>query len=267
MLKIRVIPTLLWKDLGLVKGVGFDSWRRVGPVLPAIKVYNARQVDELILLDITATLGQKEPDFDAISEFAASCFVPLTVGGGIKTLAHAKCLLRSGADKVCINTAAYGDPDLTQKISNYFGAQCVVVGIDAKKNSAGKYTCYSHCGQRDTGIEVDAWAKNMEAKGAGEILITSIDHDGALKGYDLNLIRLVSSSVNLILCLLFLATALIHRPADPYYLYPSIPLLAIAAAFFLTRLLNTPRLNGHAKFIKTLVISKSSLEGSQFPLG
>ena len=197
MLKIRVIPTLLWKDLGLVKGVGFDSWRRVGPVLPAIKVYNARQVDELILLDITATLGQKEPDFDAISEFAASCFVPLTVGGGIKTLAHAKCLLRSGADKVCINTAAYGDPDLTQKISNYFGAQCVVVGIDAKKNSAGKYTCYSHCGQRDTGIEVDAWAKNMEAKGAGEILITSIDHDGALKGYDLNLIRLVSSSVNL----------------------------------------------------------------------
>ena len=126
MLKIRIIPTLLWKDFGLVKGIGFNSWRRLGLVLPAVKIYNARQVDELILLDIAATPDGKEPDYDAISDFASCCFVPLTIGGGIRSLDHAKQLLRSGADKVCVNTAAYENPDLIKEISSYFGAQSVV---------------------------------------------------------------------------------------------------------------------------------------------
>ena len=114
MLKTRVIPTLLWKDFGLVKGIGFDSWRRVGTVLPAIKVYNTREVDELILVDITATSEDREPDYESVAEFSAECFVPLTVGGGIRTLEHITQLLRAGADKVCINTASYDTPELVR---------------------------------------------------------------------------------------------------------------------------------------------------------
>jgi imidazole glycerol-phosphate synthase subunit HisF len=197
MLKVRVIPTLLWKNDALVKGVGFDSWRRVGSALPAIKIYNARQVDELILLDIDATSGEKDPDFALVASLAEFCFVPLTVGGGIKTLAHAKHLLRSGADKVSINSAAYQDPSLISNMAKYFGSQCVVVSIDVKKNAAGKYICYSHSGKQDTGIEVVHWAKKMAAEGAGEILLTAINHDGAFCGYDVDLIRLVSEAVNI----------------------------------------------------------------------
>src|SRR3989344_7925129 len=112
MLKTRIIPTLLWKDYGLVKGVGFDSWRRVGSILPAIKVYNLRQVDELIVLDITATDQNREPDYLEISNFSKECFVPLTVGGGIKNIDHVKKLLRSGADKICLNSIVFENPKL-----------------------------------------------------------------------------------------------------------------------------------------------------------
>ena len=112
MLKIRIIPTLLWKDYGLVKGVAFDSWRRIGTIIPAIKVYNTRQVDELIIVDIMATRENREPDYDTINEFSAECFMPLAVGGGVRTLEHIKKLLRVGADKVVINSAAFETPEL-----------------------------------------------------------------------------------------------------------------------------------------------------------
>src|SRR3990167_8172453 len=112
MLKVRVIPTLLWKDFGLVKGVGFDSWRRVGPVLPAIKVYNARDVDELVLVDITASRAGAPPDDESVRDFARECFVPLTVGGGITTIVQIQRLLRAGADKIAVNTAAYANTRL-----------------------------------------------------------------------------------------------------------------------------------------------------------
>ena len=111
MLKMRVIPTLLWKDVGLVKGIGFNSWRRVDSVLPAVKVYNMRQVDELILLDISSTVNNKEPDYDSIKDFAKECSVPLTIGGGINNVEHIKNLLRAGDDKVVINTAASENPN------------------------------------------------------------------------------------------------------------------------------------------------------------
>ena len=197
MLKIRVIPTLLWKAFGLVKGEQFDSWRRVGTVLPSIKVYNTREVDELILVDITATKDGREPDYESICEFSAECFVPLTVGGGVQSLEHITRLLQSGADKVCINTSAYSDPGLITRAADRFGAQCVVASIDVKRHSNGRYECFSECGARATGLDPGAWAIEMERRGAGEILLTSIDRDGTMTGYDLELISLVADRVRI----------------------------------------------------------------------
>jgi cyclase len=197
MLKIRVIPTLLWKDFGLVKGVGFDSWRRVGPVLPAIKVYNSRDVDELILVDITASIEDNQPDNDSVSDFSEECSVPFTVGGGITDLKQIVSLLHAGADKVAINTVAYANPDLVEAAAKRFGAQCVVVSIDAKRNADGRYSCYSHAGTVDTAKTPVEWAKEMAARGAGEILLTSIDRDGTMLGYDLELVEQVVKAVDI----------------------------------------------------------------------
>ncbi len=195
MLKVRVIPTLLWKQFGLVKGVGFNSWRRVGSVLPAVKVYNQRDVDELILVDITANGTGDEPDFESVDEFGQDCFVPLTVGGGITQIEQVQRLLRAGADKVAVNTAAYAHPELISEIASRHGAQCVVASIDVRKQGDGWF-CYSHSGQKETGRDVVAWARELEDRGAGEILITSIERDGSMQGYDLALIETVVNAVN-----------------------------------------------------------------------
>lgn len=197
MLKVRVIPTLLWKDFGLVKGVGFDSWRRVGTILPAIKVYNTRDVDELILLDITATSDQREPDYQSVADYSAECFVPLTIGGGIRALEHITRLLHAGADKVSINTAAYENPLLVTKAANRFGAQCIVASIDVRRSSEGRYECYSRSGTTATGREPANWARELEERGAGEILLTSVERDGTMNGYDLDLIKKIADSVRI----------------------------------------------------------------------
>ena len=197
MLKVRVIPTLLWKNVGLVKGVGFDSWRRVGPVLPAIMVYNLRQIDEIILVDITATPENREPDYQSIAEFTAECFVPITIGGGIRSVDHITNLLRAGADKVSLNSSTFENPELVKTASSRFGSQCIVASIDVRKKADGMYECYKNSGMIPTGIEVVGWAKTMEEYGAGEILLTSIDRDGTMRGYDLDLIKLVSHAVKI----------------------------------------------------------------------
>ena len=196
MLKVRVIPTLLWKQFGLVKGVAFDSWRRVGPVLPAVKVYNQREVDELALLDIVAHLSSDDPDFESIAEFGQDCFVPLTVGGGITKIDQVQHLLRAGADKVAVNTAAYARPGFINEIADRYGAQCVVASVDVRfQNDA--WMCFSHAGLKATGREVVEWVRELEDRGAGEILITSIDRDGSMQGYDLGLIEAVVNAVNI----------------------------------------------------------------------
>lgn len=197
MLKVRVIPTLLWKQFGLVKGVGFDSWRRVGPVLPAIKVYNQREVDELVLVDILAQSTGDEPDVESISDFGQDCFVPLTVGGGVTRLEQVRRLLRAGADKVSVNTAAYETPELITEIAHQFGVQCVVASIDVRSQADGGWTCFSHAGTRPTEREVTAWARELEDRGAGEILLTSIERDGTMEGYDLALIAQVAGAVRI----------------------------------------------------------------------
>jgi len=198
MLKVRVIPTLLWKQFGLVKGVQFNSWRRVGPVLPAIRVYNQREVDELILVDITGHQRTDDLDIESIQEFAQDCFVPLTVGGGISKISQVQNLLEAGADKVCTNTSAYSNPNLINEIAKRHGRQCIVASVDVRKQAAGKiWHCFSHAGTISTGRDVVSWTRELEDRGAGEILITSIDRDGTFQGYDLELIEEVVSRLKI----------------------------------------------------------------------
>jgi len=194
-LKIRVMPTLLYKDLGLVKGSQFDSTRRVGSVLQAVKVYNLREVDELVFLDVAATPAARRPDFQLIDDIADECFMPLTVGGGVRSLADVRQLLAVGADKVSLNTAAVENPTLVREAAAAFGAQCVVVSIDARRHRSGSYEVFTHCGTRATGLTPAAHARQVEKLGAGEILITSIDRDGTMEGYDTELVREVSKAV------------------------------------------------------------------------
>ncbi|MCG3778472.1 MAG: Imidazole glycerol phosphate synthase subunit HisF [Nitrospira sp.] len=197
MLKSRVIPTLRSKDFSLVKGIGFDSWRRFGTVRPAIKAYYTREVDELILVDITAATEERQPDHESVAEFSAECFVPLTVGGGIRSMAHITQLLRAGADKISINSAAYDHPELIQEASSRFGAQCIVASIDARRMPDGSLQCHSHSSTKPIDLHPAAWAAELERLGAGEILITSIERDGTMQGYDLDLIREVAAAVKI----------------------------------------------------------------------
>jgi len=194
-LKVRIMPTLLYKEVGLVKGVRFDSWRRVGSAMQTVKVYNLRQVDELVLLDIRATLDDRGPDLVAVDELADECFMPLTVGGGVRTIDDVRSLLTVGADKVSINTAAIENPGFIREVADRFGSQCVVVSIDASRQADGTYQVYTHAGTRCAGLDPVAVAREAERMGAGEILLTSIDHDGAMDGYDLELTRRVAEAV------------------------------------------------------------------------
>ncbi len=197
MAKIRVLPTLLFKDLGLVKGVSFDSWRRVGSIMQAIKVYNMREVDEVIFLDISVTREQRPPDFELVDEIADECFMPLTVGGGVRTLEHVQKLLQVGADKVAVNTAAVENPEFIRNIAETFGSQCVVVSIDFKRLPGGRCSVFTHSGARATEKAPVGFAREMEEMGAGEILLTSIDRDGTMSGYDIDMIGQVSNAVSI----------------------------------------------------------------------
>jgi cyclase len=197
MLKTRIMPTLLYKDVGLVKGVGFDSWRRVGSAMQAVKVYNLREVDELILLDIRATLDGRGPDLAMVDELADECFMPLTVGGGVRTIEDVRQLLMVGADKVSLNTAAVETPQLIREIRDRFGSQCAVVAIDARREPDGTYQVLTHSGTRPTGRDPAEVALLAELMGAGEILLTSIDRDGTMQGYDLDLTHRVTSAVSI----------------------------------------------------------------------
>lgn len=197
MLKTRIIPTLLFKDVGLVKGVGFDSRRRVGAALQSIRVYNLREVDELIFLDIAATVTGARPNFREIDELADNCFMPMTVGGGVRSIQDIGDLLGVGADKVAVNSAAVENPELVRSGAQEFGAQCIVVSIDVKQGKDGRPEVATHCGRKGTGIDPVTWAKQVESLGAGEILLTSVERDGTMHGYDVDLVRQVADTVNI----------------------------------------------------------------------
>lgn len=197
MLKIRVIPTLLWNGRSLVKGVAFDSWRVVASPMQSIRVYDLREVDELVFLDIVATKEGRSPDFSLIDELADWCFVPFSVGGGIRSSDDVRNLLRAGADKVVINTLAAEHPEMLRPMVEQFGSQCIVVSIDARRKSDGTCEAFTHAGTVATGKTPERIARDAEAAGAGEILITSIDRDGTLSGYDVDLTRSISEAVRI----------------------------------------------------------------------
>lgn len=197
MLKSRIIPTLLTKGVGLVKGVGFDSWRRVGTEMQAVKVYNLREVDELLLLDIAATQNGEGQNLKLIRQLARECFVPLTVGGGIRCVEDIRDLLLAGADKVSIGTAALEDPNLISEASSLFGSQCIVVSIDVRRCDGGNFEAYTHAGTRSTKRMVEEVAYQAAVSGAGELLLTSIERDGTMEGYDLDLIKAVTEVVDI----------------------------------------------------------------------
>ena len=197
MLKVRILPTLLYRDVELVKGEGFDSWRRIGSVMQSVKVYNLREVDELAFLDIAATRAGRSPDFALIDEIADECFMPLTVGGGIRTIDDVRGLLKVGADKVAVNSAAVESPDLIRQIASRFGSQCVIVSIDFRRGADGRAEAWTRSGTRATAKDPVDLARQAEKLGAGEILLTSIERDGTLRGYDVETIRRVSEAVGI----------------------------------------------------------------------
>ena len=197
MLKTRIIPCLDVKDGRVVKGVNFVDLIDAGDPVEQAKVYDAAGADELCFLDITASHENRGTILDVARRTAEQCFMPLTIGGGVRTIEDIRALLLAGADKVSINTAAVRDPDFVARASDKFGAQCIVVAIDAKTVAPGKWEIFTHGGREPTGIDAVEFAKLMEAKGAGEILLTSMDRDGTRAGFNLPLTRAISDAVHI----------------------------------------------------------------------
>jgi cyclase len=200
MLKIRVIPCLDVKDGRVVKGVNFVNLRDAGDPVEAASAYDEAGADELCFLDITASHENRDTIFDVVERTAERCFMPLTVGGGVRKLDDVRKLLEAGADKVSINTAAVKDRDFVKQASEKFGAQCIVVAIDAKRVANGeargpRFEIFTHGGREPTGIEAISYAKEVVALGAGEILLTSMDRDGTREGFDLELTRAIADAV------------------------------------------------------------------------
>src|SRR5690554_3461484 len=195
MLKARIIPCLDVKDGRVVKGVNFVDLRDAGDPVEAARAYDAAGADELCFLDITASHEERAIIFDVVRRTAEHCFMPLTVGGGVRTVDDVRQLLLAGADKVSINTAAVKDPELVRAGAAKFGSQCIVVGIDAKRGASGGFEVFTHGGRQGTGLDAVAWARQLAELGAGEILLTSMDRDGTRAGFDLELTRAVADAV------------------------------------------------------------------------
>ena len=195
MLKIRVIPCLDVKDGRVVKGVNFVDLRDAGDPVEQAKIYDCEGADELCFLDITASSDNRDIIYDVVSRTSEACFMPLTVGGGVRDLDDIRKLLRAGADKVSINTAAVTRPEFVREAAEKFGSQCIVVAVDAKKTSNNKWEIFTHGGRKKTGIDAVEFAKKSVSNGAGEILLTSMDKDGTKTGYDLDLLKIITNSV------------------------------------------------------------------------
>lgn len=196
MLKARLIPCLDVKDGRVVKGVNFVNLRDAGDPVEIAKAYDAAGADELCFLDITATHENRGIIFDVVQRTAEACFMPLTVGGGVRALDDIRRLLLAGADKVSINSAAVANTSFVRQAAEKFGAQCVVVAIDAKSVAPGRWEIFTHGGRKPTGIDAVAFAREVTSLGAGEILLTSMDRDGTGKGFDLELTRTIADAVS-----------------------------------------------------------------------
>ena len=197
MLKNRIIPCLDVKNGRVVKGINFVELKDAGDPVEQAKVYSDGGADEICFLDITASNENRDTILDVVKKASQECFVPLTVGGGVRNILDISNLLKSGADKVSINTAAVNNKNIIKDSAKNFGSQCIVIAIDAKKISEKKWEVFTHGGRNSSGLDVLNYAKEVEDLGAGEILLTSMDRDGTKKGYDLELTELVSNSVNI----------------------------------------------------------------------
>jgi cyclase len=198
LLSLRVIPCLDVKDGRVVKGVNFVELRDAGDPVEQARNYDREGADEITFLDITASAENRDTILDVVSRTAAEVFIPLTVGGGVRSVEDARRLLLAGADKVSINSAAVADPDLVRRAAEAFGSQAIVVAIDARRRDVGGgWEVFTHGGRRGTGIDAIAWAKQIEALGAGEILLTSMDRDGTKQGFDLELTAAVRAATRL----------------------------------------------------------------------
>jgi len=196
MLKNRIIPCLDVKNGRVVKGINFVDLKDAGDPVEQAKIYSEGGADEICFLDITASNENRDTIYDVVTRTSKNCFVPLTVGGGVRSIEDINKLLNCGADKVSINTAAVQNPKVVEESSIKFGSQCIVVAIDAKKNGES-WEIFTHGGRNSTGIDVIDFAKKMEKSGAGELLVTSMDKDGTQSGYDIELMKKISSNANI----------------------------------------------------------------------
>ena len=196
MIKPRVIPALLLKGQGLVKTVKFKEPKYLGDPINIVRIFNDKEVDELVLLDITATPEKRGPQFDLLKNIASEAFIPLAYGGGIRSMDDVRKLLSIGIEKLIMNTSAVETPSLVREVADHAGSQAAVVSMDVKRGLLGKYEVFTHCGQKKTGLDPVKYAIEMERMGVGEILINSIDRDGTMQGYDVELVRKVADAVS-----------------------------------------------------------------------
>lgn len=197
MLATRVIPCLLLKDRGLVKTVKFKDPTYVGDPINAVKIFNEKEVDELVFLDITATIEQRPPRLKVISEIASECFMPLCYGGGVRNVEDIREIFKLGVEKVSINSCAVENPFFIREAADIFGSQSIIVSIDFKRSFLGKYEVYIHGGRKATRLDPVEFAVRMQEMGSGELFLNSIDRDGTMLGYDLDLIKRVTGAVNI----------------------------------------------------------------------
>jgi cyclase len=195
--RIRIIPVLLLSKGGLVKSVRFKKPQYVGDPINAVKIFNEKEVDEIVVLDIDATAEKRPPDFQQLEGIASEAFIPMAYGGGLHSIDHVRRAFDTGIEKVILNTAALQNPSIIKEASDIFGSQSIVVSIDVRKGLFGKYRVFGHKGKKNTGRNPVQFAKQMENAGAGEILLTCIDREGTFSGYDLELIHSVSEGVNI----------------------------------------------------------------------
>lgn len=194
---VRVIPSLLISNGGLVKSVRFKDYKYIGDPINAVKIFNEKEVDEIAIIDIDATRNNRRPDIEKIQEIASEAFMPLSYGGGITKIEEVKALFYNGVEKVIINKSAHIKPALISETAKIFGSQSVIVSIDVKKNWISGYKVYTDNGKRDSKLNPEEFAKQMQDLGAGEILLNNIDRDGTFQGYDTEVIKKVSSSISI----------------------------------------------------------------------
>ncbi len=197
MIRPRVIPALLLKGQGLVKTVRFKEPKYLGDPINIVRIFNDKEVDELIFLDITATNENRRPPFEMLAKITSECFMPLGYGGGIRSLEDVKTLLGLGVEKVILNTAAVEIPALVTEAAEYAGSQAVVISMDVKRGLLGRYEVFTRSGTKATGLDPVRHAQEMERRGAGELFVNSIDRDGTMQGYDLDLVRRVAEAVGI----------------------------------------------------------------------